>query len=97
MRKQDITIMKLGVFLGLLGETFLNAALVQCMDLFQVTADTVQWLTSGYMLTMGICVPVSAYLIKRMTTKNLYLSALGVFLLGTLVAGFFPLGSPYCW
>ncbi|WP_321299921.1 DHA2 family efflux MFS transporter permease subunit [uncultured Sphaerochaeta sp.] len=90
MRKQDITIMKLGVFLGLLGETFLNAALVQCMDVFQVTADTVQWLTSGYMLTMGICVPVSAYLIKRMTTKNLYLSALGVFLLGTLVAGLSP-------
>ncbi|NBK21095.1 MAG: DHA2 family efflux MFS transporter permease subunit, partial [Spirochaetia bacterium] len=83
--KKQITIMKIGVFLGLLAETYLNAALPQLMQVFDATADQAQWLTSAYMLTMGISVPISAFLIKRMTAKQLYSAALVLFLLGSLV------------
>lgn len=83
--KQQITIMKIGVFLGLLGETYLNAALPTLMQVFSIPANQVQWLTSAYMLTMGISVPISAYLIKRMTAKQLYSIALVIFLTGSLL------------
>lgn len=86
--------MKIGVFLGLLGETYLNAALPQLMEVLSVPADRVQWLTSAYMLTMEVCVPMSAYAIKRVTAKQLYGAALSLLLFGSLLCPFaasFPL------
>jgi DHA2 family lincomycin resistance protein-like MFS transporter len=82
--KRTITIMQAGVFLALLAETYLNAALPALMEVFAVTADRVQWLTSLYMLVMGLCVPLSAHLIGRMTRRSLFLTAMALFALGTL-------------
>lgn len=77
---------KLGTFLVLLNETILNVALSKLMTVFSVSANTVQWLTSGYMLVLGILVPVTAFLIERLSTRELYLSAMSFFLSGTVFA-----------
>lgn len=53
----------------------------------QVTAGTIQWLATGYMLVIAVFVPVTAFLIKTFTTKQLYISAMILFLLGTVFAG----------
>lgn len=88
--KRSITIMKVGVFFALLAETYLNAALPSLMEFFGVGAASVQWLTSLYILTMGLCVPISAFLIKRTTIKELFVGTMGVFLLGTLLGASAP-------
>ncbi|AZV55472.1 MDR family MFS transporter [Clostridium sp. AWRP] len=75
-------------FLCMLNETLLNMALKNLMVQFSISANTVQWLSTGYMLIMGIAIPVSALLIQSFTTKQLFLTSVTIFLLGTIISGF---------
>ena len=52
---------------------------------FDITTSTVQWLTTGFMLVNGIMIPVSAWLSSRFSTKWLYLSAMAIFEVGTIL------------
>ena len=36
---------------------------------FNMPSSTVQWLTTGFMLTNGIMIPVTAFLIETFTTR----------------------------
>ena len=83
-----------GGFLSLFNETILNVALSDIMDELHVDASMVQWLSTGYVLVVAVMVPVSAFLVRTFTTRQLYVGAMGVFLLGTaaaVVAPTFPL------
>ena len=61
-------------FFCMLSETVLNMALKNLMVEFSISATTVQWLSTGYMLIIGISIPISAFLIKTFTTRQLYIS-----------------------
>jgi len=73
-------------FCCMLSETLLNMALKNLMVQFSVSATTVQWLSTGYMLIMGISIPVSALLIQTFTTRQLFLTSVVIFLAGTIVS-----------
>ncbi|WP_229750393.1 DHA2 family efflux MFS transporter permease subunit [Paenibacillus nasutitermitis] len=73
-------------FIGLFSETALNVALTDLMQLLDISAATVQWLTTGYLLTLGILVPVSGMLLQWFTTRQLFVASLSFSILGTLVA-----------
>lgn len=45
-------------FIGLFSETALNMALSDLIQVFDISSATVQWLTTGYLLTLGILVPI---------------------------------------
>jgi MFS transporter, DHA2 family, lincomycin resistance protein len=79
-------ILMLGAFAGLFGETALNMALSNIMEQFLVTAATAQWLTTGYLLTLAILVPISALLMKWFTTRQLVIGGLVISLAGALLA-----------
>ena len=64
--------------------TALSTALPPIIKEFGISASKGQWLTSAYSLAMAIMMPLTAYLITRYKTKNLYLTAIGI-----LVAGLF--------
>lgn len=55
------------------------------MKEFNISASTVQWLTTGFLLVNGIMIPISAWLINSFSSKKLYLSAMGTFLIGTSI------------
>ena len=78
----------LGAFVAILNETLLGNALNDLMKELSVDAPTIQWLTTAYMLTVGILVPVTALLQKWFTTRQLFISAMSIFTVGTLIAGF---------
>lgn len=84
--KAIMFVLLLGSFLALFNETILNVALPKLMVEMNISAVTSQWLTTGYVLVVGILVPVTAFLINTFTTKQLYVSAMGLFLLGTILA-----------
>lgn len=77
-------------FFCMLNETLLNMALKKLMYQFSISANTAQWLSTGYMLIMGISIPVSALLIQSFTTRKLFISSVTIFLLGTLICSFSP-------
>ena len=85
-----LLILMVGVFLGFLNQTLMNTALPQVMADFKISTALGQWMTNGYMLVNGIMVPLTAFLIQRLKTRTLYLSALLVFAIGTLISGFAP-------
>ena len=74
--------------LGFLNQTLMNVALPNIMTEFHIGPSQGQWVTNGYMLVNGVMVPLTAFLIQRLTTRKLYLTAVGLFALGTLIAGF---------
>ncbi|MEC0242433.1 DHA2 family efflux MFS transporter permease subunit [Paenibacillus dokdonensis] len=77
-------------FIGMFSETALNVALSDLMTLLHIEPATVQWLTTGYLLTLGILVPVSGLLLQWFTTKQLFVTAIIFSILGTLIAALAP-------
>ncbi|WP_425281085.1 MDR family MFS transporter [Paenibacillus jilunlii] len=80
----------LGGFIGLLSETMMNVALPVLMEKWDLTASTAQWITTGYILVVSIIMPVSALLLQWFTTRQLFTTAITLFIAGTLAAGFAP-------
>ncbi|WP_096273530.1 DHA2 family efflux MFS transporter permease subunit [Paucisalibacillus globulus] len=85
-----IAILFIGAFVAILNETFLNVALPSIMTDFQVSPAKVQWLATGYMLVNGILIPASAFFIQRFTNRSIFITAMGLFTLGTLLASISP-------
>lgn len=85
-----IAILIVGNFLALINETVMNVALPKIIEDFGVSANTAQWLSTGYMLMIGIAVPHTAFLMQRFTTRQLFLSAMSLFTLGTFLASVAP-------
>ncbi|WP_233270130.1 DHA2 family efflux MFS transporter permease subunit [Heyndrickxia camelliae] len=77
--------MMLGAFVAILNQTLLNVAIPHIMNDLGVTANTVQWLSTGYMLTNGIFIPITAFLIARLGTRKLFLSAIFAFTIGSVI------------
>lgn len=85
-----IAILFVGAFVAFLNNTLLNIALPAIMDEFSVKPSQVQWLTTGYMLVNGILIPASAFFIQKFTNRSLFITAMSLFSLGTLLAIFAP-------
>ncbi|WP_067622610.1 DHA2 family efflux MFS transporter permease subunit [Alicyclobacillus acidiphilus] len=83
-------VMLAGAFVAFLNQTLINVALPQIMDRLHISATTGDWLTTIFLLVNGIVIPITAFLIQRFTTRQLYLTALGLFTLGTIVCGISP-------
>jgi len=83
-------VLMFGAFIGLFSETALNMALTNIMSDFSIPAATAQWLTTGYLLTLGILVPVSSLLIRWFTTKQLVVASLVFSIIGTILAALAP-------
>ncbi len=62
--------------------TAMSTALPSLVEYFNVNTSVGQWITSGYSLVMGMVLPLSAFLIVRIPTKKLYLSGIGIFIVG---------------
>lgn len=81
-----IAILFVGAFIAFLNNTLLNIALPTIMDEFSIGPSTVQWLTTGYMLVNGILIPASAFFVIKFTNRRLFIIAMSLFSLGTLLA-----------
>lgn len=80
----------LGAFTAILNQTLLNVAIPKLMTDFNVSADTIQWLTTGYMLTNGIVIPLTAFLIGTFTTRQLFLGSMICFGVGSVFCAAAP-------
>ena len=85
-----VSVLLVGVLLAVLNQTLLSPALPAIMADLQVDATTVQWLTSGYSLVEAVIIPLSAYLIGRFSTRQLFISAFVIFTVGSLAATLAP-------
>lgn len=77
-------------FIGMFSETALNVALTDLMHVLNITPATAQWLTTAYLLTLGILVPISGLLLQWFTTRQLFIAAVSFSILGTFLAAMSP-------
>src|SRR5699024_5124759 len=80
----------IGAFFAILNETLLNIALTTLMKEFYITLPIVQWMASGFMLVMCIVIPISALFIHSFTTRQLFLSVMVIFTIGTTISAMAP-------
>ncbi|MEC0093695.1 DHA2 family efflux MFS transporter permease subunit [Paenibacillus macquariensis] len=79
-------VMILGAFIAVLNQTIMSVALPGLMIDFNIEASTAQWLTTGYMLVNGVLIPITAFLMQRFTTRELFQASMVIFLGGTVVS-----------
>ena len=86
--RQMIPVLMLGAFLGSLSQNMLTSALPVILEEFQVNALVGQWLTTIYLLILGVITALTAYLFHRVRTRLLLESSLLLFSGGCLLALF---------
>ncbi|MHA7880109.1 MAG: MDR family MFS transporter [Saccharospirillum sp.] len=84
-RNLIVVLLIAGAFVSVLNQTLMLVAITPIMVDFHIDAGLAQWVTTAFMLASGVCIPVSAALIDRYSSRTLYLFALGIFLVGTVI------------
>lgn len=85
-----IAVAAAAAFLATFNETFLNVAFNPIMSDFGVDVNTVQWLTTGYLLVAAVFVPVSNVLYHRFSTRPLFVSVVAIMVVGSFVGALAP-------
>lgn len=78
-----LTVLVLATFVVILNETIMTNAIPRLMRELDVTASTAQWLSTVFMLTMAVVIPVSGWLMERLATRRTFGLAMTLFSVGT--------------
>lgn len=73
-------------FVAILNETTMGVAIPHLITDLGITAVAAQWLTTAFMLTMAVVIPITGFLLQRFTTRMMFIAAMSLFSLGTLIA-----------
>ncbi|WP_152658678.1 MDR family MFS transporter [Devosia chinhatensis] len=85
-----IAILLVSTFVVFLNETIMSVAIPHLMVDLGVTAGAAQWLTTAFLLTMAVVIPITGFLLQRINTRPIFLLAMSVFSVGTLVCALAP-------
>ncbi|MGX7351111.1 drug:H+ antiporter-2 (14 Spanner) (DHA2) family drug resistance MFS transporter [Enterococcus canis] len=78
----------LGAIAPMLDSTMMNIAIEQLNTAFSTSLSTVQWAITGYVLALAIAVPIAGWLMNRFDGKLVFITAVAIFGLTSLIAGF---------
>ncbi|MHC9533044.1 DHA2 family efflux MFS transporter permease subunit [Dellaglioa sp. BT-FLS60] len=79
-------VLLIATFAALLNQTLMITALPKLISVLNVNLATAQWLTTGYVLMVGISTPLSATLYEKYSTRQIFVGIMVVFLIGSIVA-----------
>ncbi|MBH8597071.1 MULTISPECIES: MDR family MFS transporter [unclassified Thermoactinomyces] len=80
-------ILVFGALPPMLDTTIVNIAVNNLAKVFSASFVVTQWVVTGYVLALGIAVPFSGWMMRRFDGKKVYMSAMGLFLAGSLLCG----------
>lgn len=85
-----ISLLLVSAFVVILNETVMNVALPDLMKDLGIQPSLGQWLTTAFMLTMAVVIPTTGFLLQRFRTRTVFVTAMTLFSLGTLIAAMAP-------
>ncbi|MBG6238560.1 DHA2 family lincomycin resistance protein-like MFS transporter [Mycetocola sp. CAN_C7] len=88
--KRVIWLLLSASFVVILNETIMGVALRELMLDLDIDARAAQWLTTAFMLTMAIVIPITGFLLQRFNTRPIFITAMSLFSTGTLLAAVSP-------
>jgi len=83
-------ILIVSAFVVILNETIMAVALPRLMTALGVSANAAQWLSTAFMLTMAVVIPITGYLLERFETRTIFITAMTLFSTGTALAAASP-------
>jgi EmrB/QacA subfamily drug resistance transporter len=78
----------LGAIMSILDTTIVNVAIDHLAVVFNSSLTTIQWVVTGYTLSLAAVIPVTGWAADRFGTKRIYMTSLVLFLLGSAASGF---------
>ena len=88
--KLVINLLLVSAFVVILNETIMSVAIPPLMSSLGVTAAAAQWVTTAFLLTMAVVIPMTGFLLQRLHTRVIFILAMSLFSLGTLAAALAP-------
>jgi len=88
--RQALVLLLAAVFVVFLNETTMSVAIPTIIDDLKITAASGQWLTTAFALTLAVVIPVTGWLLQRISTRSAFILALSLFVAGTLIAATAP-------
>lgn len=85
-----INLMLVATFVVFLNETIIGVAIPRLMEDLNITASTAQWLSTAFMLTMAVVIPITGFLMQRLSTRTVFITAMSFFTAGTAIAAMAP-------
>ena len=85
-----IRLLLVSAFVVILNETIMGVAIPRLMASLDVDAGAAQWLTTAFLLTMAVVIPITGFLLQRLHTRTIFIAAMTLFCIGTLVAALAP-------
>ncbi|OOC54069.1 MULTISPECIES: MDR family MFS transporter [Nocardiopsis] len=85
-----IPLLLMSAFVVILNETIMGVALPALTRDLGVSVATGQWLTSAFMLVMAVVIPATGYLLQRFHVRQVFIAAMTLFSLGTLLCFLAP-------
>ena len=86
----SLAILTFITFVGNFTQLQLSAALPTLVSDFHISVTLGQWMKSIFQLTMGVMVPLTAYLTRRFSTRQIVITSMVVFTLGSVLAWLSP-------
>lgn len=85
-----LRVLTAAAFVVILNETLMMNALPPLMEVFGIEAATGQWLTTGFMLTMAVVIPMTGWLLQRVSIRTAFVLAMSTFVVGTVLCALAP-------
>jgi EmrB/QacA subfamily drug resistance transporter len=76
-----------GAIMSILDTTIVNVALATLGRELHSTVAEIQWVVTGYMLSLAAVIPVTGWAARRYGAKNVYLTSLVLFTAGSALCG----------
>ncbi|MFS0786422.1 MDR family MFS transporter [Shouchella sp. 1P09AA] len=89
-KKPLVAVLLIGAFVAILNQTLLTTALPHLMADLDINENAAQWVTTIFMLVNGIMIPITAFLIEKFKARSLFLTAMTLFGIGTLICAISP-------
>ena len=74
-----------GLFMELLDATIVNVAIPTLAREFNATTTSIEWVVTGYLLSLAVFIPVSGWAGDRFGTKRTFMFATGLFTVASLL------------
>src|SRR6476646_6933221 len=74
--------------MDIMDSTIVNVALPTLARTFGVGVTTLEWVVTGYLLSLAVWIPVSGWVGDRFGTKRTFLFANAMFVVGSVLCGF---------
>lgn len=85
-----IYVLLAAAFMAILNETVMSVAIPVVKADLNISATTAGWLTTSFLLTMAVVIPVTGFLIASVRFRTLFAISQGLFVVGTLIGAFAP-------